>query len=302
LDNLATLLCSNDLPFAQVSYLFEVANMAFVVVQFWGPLPTINEVFMGDTSSTPQPPGDFTNVPQGTRSNGSQPSSQGPYSENETRRGPQPLSAQSSQIGYPQMQAYSSQQHIQYPRPEIFNMAAIGNALPDLAYQGYGQVSSQRYPQSPASPGVLYQLQNVPQYTGAPNISPSPATYNMTHPAQYQGMYGAGHAGSAQQLSSGTAAGNQFYHNQGFEGQQQQQGSPYLVQPSQYASQGQIYGGSPSQYGMRSSFSGDSRLPGQQRPNEYLVASAGGSNGRSGSIGTYESTSSTTRLVTRLIC
>jgi hypothetical protein len=200
------------------------------------------------------------------------------------------------------MQAYSSQQHIQYPRPEGFNMAALGNALPDLAYQGYGQVSSQRYPQSPASPGILYQLQNVPQYTGAPNISPSLATYNMTHPAQYQGMYGAGHAGSAQQLSSDTAAGNQFYHNQGFEGQQQQQGSPYLMQPSQYASQGQIYGGSPSQYGMRSSFSGDSRLPGQQRPNEYLVASAGGSNGRSGSIGTYESTSSTTRLVTRLIC
>ena len=275
--------------------------MAFVVVQFWGPLPTINEAFMGDTS-TPQPLGDFTNVPQGTQSNASQPSSQGPYSENETRRGPQPLSAQSSQIGYPQMQPYSSQQHIQHPRPEDFNMAALGNALPDLAYQGYGQVSSQRYPQGPASPGMLYQLQNVPQYAGAPNISPSSATYNMTYPAQYQGMYGAGHAGSTQHLSSGTVAGNPFYHNQGFVGQQQQQGSQYILQPSQYAPQGQIYGGSPSQYGMRSTFSGDSRLPRQQRPNEYLVASAGGLNERSGSIGTYESTPSATRQVTILIC
>ena len=290
LDNLATLLCSNGLPFAQFRFLFELANMAFMVVQYWGFLPTINEVFMGDIPPAPQPPGDLSGDAQGRRSNVSQPSSQGLYSENETRRGQQqPSPAQSSQLNYPQMQAYSSQQHVQHARPEGFNLTSLGNALPDLSYQGYGQVSPQRYSQGPASPGMLYQFQNVPQYTGAPSVSPSSATYNMPYPAQYQGMYGAGHPGSAQHLSPGAQASSQFYHNQGFIGQQPQQGSPYLVQPSQYGPQGQIYSGSPSQYGMRGTFSGDSRLSGQQRSNEYLAASAGGQSGRS-SLGTYENT------------
>jgi hypothetical protein len=254
--------------------------MAFVFVQLWGPLPTINQVLMGDSPSDSRPAGDLSNAPQGTRSAVSQSSSRVLYSENENRTGSQASPAQSPQTGYPPMQTYVSQQHAQHARPDGFNMASIGNALPDLAYQSYGNVPPQRYPQGPASPGLVYQVQNIPQYTGAPNVSPSTATYGM----QYQGQYPAMYAGNtAQHLQ---APGAQFYHSQGFVGQPQQQGSPYLVQPNQYGPQGQMYTGSPSPYGMRSSFSGDSRLLGQQRSNEYLGASASGPTGRSSSIGT----------------
>ena len=262
--------------------------MAFVFVQFWGPLTTINEVFMGDTPPTSQPAGNFSNIPQGTRSNVSQPLIQSQYSENEAMIGSHAPSAHSPQTGYPPAQAYSSQQHVQHARPESFNMVAVGNALPDLAYQGYAQVSPQRYPQGPAPPGLLYQIQNVPQYTGAQNVSSSSATYNMPYQGQYQTLYGATHTGSPQHLQLGPAPAGQFYHNQGFVGQPQQQGSPYPIQSNQYGSQGQMYSGSPSQYGMRGGFSGDSRLPGQQRPYEYLSTSTTGPTGRSSSIGKYE--------------
>lgn len=266
---------------------FEVANMAFVFVQFWGPLPTINEVFMGDTPPASQPTGDLPNTPQGTHSLISQSSSRGPFSETETRARPPVSSAQSPQPGYPPIQAYSSQQHIHHARPEGFNMTALGNMLPDQSYQGYGQVPPQRYPQGPASPGLLYQLQSVPQYNGAPNISPSSATYGIQFQGQFQGMYGASSA--TQHLQPGTAPSSQFYHNQGFLGQPQQQGSPYLIQPNQYGPGSQIYTGSPSQYGMRGNFSGENRLSGQQHATEYLGSSAGGPTGRSNSIGKWQS-------------
>lgn len=256
--------------------------MAFVFVQFWGPLPTIHEVFMGDVPPHRQPSGEFTSAPQGTRPSVSQSSGRSTYNENETRTGQPAPSAPSPQPGYPPMQPYSSQQHIQHARSENFNMNALGNALPDLAYQSYGHVPPQRYPQGPASPGVLYQVQNVPPYTGAPSVSPSSATFNMQYQGQYQGMYATGNP--AQHLQPG-AAGGQFYPNQGFVGHQQQQGSPYLVQPTQYGVQSQMYTGSPSQYGMRGSFSGETRLPGQQRATEFLGASAAGPAGRSSSIG-----------------
>jgi hypothetical protein len=257
--------------------------MAFVFVQFWGPLPTIHEVFMGDTPPHRQPSGDFTNAPQGTRPPVSMASGRGSYNENETRTGQSAPSAPSPQPGYPPMQSYSPQQHIQPTRPENLNMNALGNALPDLAYQGYGHVPPQRYSQNPAaSSGLLYQVQNVSPYSGAPNISPSSATFNMQYQGQYQGMYGTGNP--AQHLQPGTTGG-QFYPNQGFVGHQQQQGTPFLVQPNQYGRQSQMYAGSPSQYGMRANFSGESR-PGQQRAADFPGASTAGPAGRSSSIGT----------------
>ena len=254
--------------------------MAFVFVQVWGHLPTIHEVFMGDVPLHRQPSGEFTGAPQGTRP----PFSPGrnPYSENENRTGQSAPSAPSPQPGYPPMQSYSPQQHMQHARPENFNMSALGNALPDLAYQGYGHVPPQRYPQGLAPPGVLYQVQNVSPYSSAPSISPSSATFNMQYQGQYQGMYGSG--GPAQHLQPGTAGGQFYPPNQGFVGHQQQQGSPYLVQPNQYGVQGQMYTGGPSQYGMRASFSGESRH-GQQRSAEFLGASTVGHAGRSNSTG-----------------
>jgi hypothetical protein len=272
---------SDGLPLGALSPTLEIADMAFIFVQFWGPLPTIHEVFMGDTPPYRQPSGDFTYPPQGTRSTVSRSSGRSPYSENESSTGPQVPSRLSPQTGYPP-QSYSSQQHIQHGSSENFNMSAVGNALPDLSYQGYGQVPPQRYPQGPASPGLLYPIQNVPQYTGATSVSPASATYHMPYQGQYQGMYGA--SNPAQHLQPGTAGG-QFYPNQGYVGQQQQQGSPYLVQPNQYGVQSQIYSGMSPQYGMRSSFSGESRLSGQQRATEFLGASVSGPAGRSSSIG-----------------
>ena len=241
---------------------------------------------MGDAVPRRQPSGDFNDAPQGARSNVSQFSGRSPHSENENRTGPQVPSAPSPlpRTGYPPSQSYSPQQHIQQGRSENFNMNALGNALPDLAYQSYGHLQPQRYPQGPVSPGLLYQIQNVPQYTGNASITPSTAAYNIPYQGQYQGMYGAGNP--AQHLQTG-AAGGQFY-NQGFVAQQQQQGTPYLVQPNQFGVQNQMYGGSPTQYGMRGGFSGENRVSGQQRPPEFLGASAGGQAGKSSGIGTWQ--------------
>ncbi|KAG0650857.1 Splicing factor [Hyphodiscus hymeniophilus] len=243
---------------------------------------------MGDTPPNRQLSGELTNAPQGSRSTMSQ--SPG-YSENDSRKAPQAPAAPSPQTGYPPMQAYPQQQHGQHVRPENFNMAALGGALPDLSYQGYGHMPPQRYPQGPASPGILYQIQNVQQYTSPPNISPSTATYNLPYQSQYPGVYATGNA--SPHLQHGTA-GSQFY-NQGFVSQHQQQGAPYLVQPNQYGGQNQMYAGSPTQYGLRGSFSGDSRLAGQQRATEFLSASTGGSVGRSSSIGSSAGKSSVVR-------
>ena len=263
--------------------------MAFIIVQFWGPIPTITEVFMGDTLSGSLPSGDPANAPQGMQSNFSQSSGRDPYNENETRRGQHAHSGQSLRAGYTSMQTYSSQQqqHLQHARPEGFNMAALGIALPDLAYQTYGNAPSQRYPQGPNSPGLLYQLQNAPQYASDSPVNPSTAAYNVPYQGQYhwQGMYGTTNEG--QHLSS-AAPGCQFYNSQGFAGQQQQQGSPYLVQINQYGSQSPMYSGSPSQYGARGSFPSDSRHSGQQRGAEYLGVSQGGPTERPSSIGRWE--------------
>jgi hypothetical protein len=171
---------------------------------------------------------------------------------------------------------------MQHARPENFNMNALGNALPDMSYQGYGNVTAPRYTQGPASPAHLYQFSTGQPYTGAPNISPSSATFNMPYQGQYQQVYGIGQQPSAQHLQSGAAAGVQFYPNQAFVGQQQQ---PYLVQSSQYNPQSQMYGGILQQYGMRNSVPGDNRLSGQHRGGDYLTTSTTGMGMRSSSIG-----------------
>jgi hypothetical protein len=244
---------------------------------------------MGDTPTSSQPIGNFSNAPQSRRTNFSQSSSQGLYGENyAVRTVPQGFPSPPPQTGYPPMQFYLNQQHVQHSASEAFNMNSLGTALPDPSYQGYGYVPPQRYSQGLASPGAMYQLQNAPQYTGAlTGMNPSSVAYNIQYRNQYLGLYVSGHTQSAEHLQTGTAPGSQYYYGQGFAGQpQQQQVSPHLMHPSQYGPPSRISAGSPPQYGMRSSFSGDSRLSGQQRTSEHLRGSPGsGLTGRSTSNG-----------------
>ena len=229
---------------------------------------------MGDTPTSSQPIGNFSNAPQSTRTNFSQPSSQGPYGENDAaaRTVPQGLPSPLPQTGYPQMQSYLTQQHVQHSTPEAFNMNILGTALPDPGNHGFGYFPPQRYPPGLVSPGITYQVPNAYQYTGASTgMSPSSVTYNIQYRNQYQGLYLSGHTPSAEHLQTGVAPGNQYYYGQGFAGQQQQQQiSPHLMHPNQYGPPGRIYAGNPPQYDMRSSFSGDSSLSGQQHTSEQL--------------------------------
>ena len=263
--------------------------MAFIFVQYWGPLPTIQEVFMGDTPVGSQPVGDYSNPSQTARANVSQLSSPGLYDESEARRAQHgAFQSTSSHSGHSPNQPYPPQQHTSQSRQEPFGMTSLSSALPDVSYQSYNQLAPQRYPPSPSSSALAFQMQNIPQF-GNPSAMGQPAgnaPYNIPYQAQYQGMYAQGHAPSPQHLQSTTPSGTQFYHGQGFIGQPQQPGSPFFIQPSQYGPQGHMYATSPSvaQYGVRGSFPNESRVLPQQRSNEYL---GGGSSapGRSSSIG-----------------
>jgi hypothetical protein len=257
--------------------------MAFILVQFWGPLPTIYEGFMGDTPAGQQPLG------HSTRPDSARPSSTSPFDESDGRKGFQGGSqTHASQGNFPNVQPFSAQQHGAQGRQEHFNMASLGNALPDMSYMNYSNVSPQRYPSGPSPSPHVYQLQNIPQLGGPPPMSP-PATnlpYNVPYQAQYQNMYAPSHNQATGSSQSGLNAGNQFYQGQPFLGQQPV--SPYFIQQGQYAPQSQMYSGSPSsgQYGSRGAFIGDNRPLPQQRGGEYQ----GGSSsavvpGRSSSIG-----------------
>jgi hypothetical protein len=205
----------------------------------------------------------------------------GSQEEDELRKGRPGASSQqsTSQLGYSGGHQYQHQQNM-LTRPEPFTLGSLGTALPDLPYQNHGQ-----YPSASASSGYIYPIQNSPQFAGAQAINPPNAPHQ--YQAQYQDIYAAGNPPSGPHLQQGTAVGGQFYH-QGYMGLQQQQGTPYFIQPSQYNPNGQMYAGmqQPAQFGARPGFSGDSRNLTQKRPNEYIggVPPSGGLRGSS-SIG-----------------
>lgn len=261
------------------------ADMTMILVQFWGALPTINEGFMGDTPGGPEPLGDGSNPPLGSRHSPSNPS---PYDESETRRDGQSGSQSSTlQRNYPPMQRSSSHQSLTPGRQDSFNMASIGNAL-DSSYPTYSNIQPQRYPPGASPSAVLYQLPNA-AYTGQPAMIPPAQNlpYHVQYQSQYPAMYGHTQTPSSQNLQSGA----QFYQGQGFIGQPQQPRSPFFANPGQYATPSHLYPTSPAagQYGGRGRFAGDFRLAGQQRSSEHLSAASGGTAattpGRSSSIG-----------------
>jgi hypothetical protein len=238
---------------------------------------------MGDVPLGSQPTGRSSNMAHSSRQESSQSPPTALHEDSEGRKGQQGIPSQTS---YPHSQPYPQQQYPSQTRAESFNMNALGSALPDLSYQNYGPSLPQRYAAS--SSGLVYHPQ-APQFAGAQNLAPSGnPQYNVPYQGQYQGIYPQGQSPSPPHLHPGVpAASNQFYHNQMFLGQQQQ-GSPYFVQPSQYSPQNQMYPTlpSPTQYNSRSSFPGDTRFQTQQRANEYLDANyTSGGAGRSSSIG-----------------
>jgi len=253
--------------------------MAFIWVQVWGPLSTTNGFIMGDVPLGSQSLGRDSNM--ASRPESTLPSSSDQFDESEERK--------QRQGSNPQSQAYTQQQQLPQTRMDSFNMNSIGATLPDLSYQNYGQLQPQRYALGhSSSTGLIYQLPNPPQFSTAQTLAPSSnSPYNIPYQGQYQGMYAPGHTPSPPHLQSSTS---QFYQNQAFMPQQQQQGSAYFIQSSQYSPQGHMYPPvpSPTQYGPRSGFSGgDPRLQAQQRTNEYLKASYPSGTVRPTSISMY---------------
>jgi len=224
--------------------------------------------------------GDPSNMSQSSRRDAAQLSRPGPHEGEDARKSQQGTSSQNTtHVGHIPGQQYFPQQQNLQTRPEPFNLGPLSAALPDPSYQNYGQ--PQRYPSASQSSGIIYQMQNPPQFGGPQAMSPTNAPY--PYQAQYQSIYATGNSPSPPHLQQGPAMGNQFY--QGFIGQQQQLGTPPFIQPSHYS---QMYSGmpQPQQYGPRGGYSADSQIPQQQRPNEYLgVISPTGGSGMPSRIG-----------------
>lgn len=256
--------------------------MAFIFVQYWGPLPTIYEGFMGDIPPTSQPGGNLTNNHQGSGMISSEFPSPRVFENND------PGKAYYSAPSPSQLQQQQGQQHM---RPDSFAMNPLSASLPDVSYQNY-HLPGQRFQSNSPASTILYQVPNIPQFAGqAPMNQPGSAPYNIQFQPQYQNVYAPHYNSnhpqqSPHQLSGATPGTNQIYQNQGFMGpsQMQQPASPYFVQTGQYG-QGQVYSGNNggAQYGSRGNFQG--AIP-QQRSNDFSGGAYSNSQpGRPSSIG-----------------
>lgn len=166
--------------------------MSFVLVQFWGQLPTVVVVNMGDKPLGEQPSGNFANQPLDTRGSASRIQPLSSYDDKSESRvggyGQQILNVAPSSYA---MQPTSSQQQAQQGRPDSFNMGSLGGVLPDISYHNYTSMPPQRYQSSPASSQPIYQAQNVPQYSNTQTM-PQNIPYNTQYPPQYTGIYAPG--------------------------------------------------------------------------------------------------------------
>jgi hypothetical protein len=247
--------------------------MAFFWIQYWGPLPTIDERIMGDKLPGSQPVGDFSNRSP-TGRNLSRISPAGSYDSDSDRRkqfqdGPQLVIPQGN---YQNMQSFPS--HSSQGRPEAFNMAAIGTALPNMAFQNYSDQSAQRYATNISPTHPMYQVQGVPHYSSLPTMNPTNTNlpYNTHLPQQYPGVFT---QGQSQPSQTGMGAGHPMYQQ-------------YYVQPGQYVPQNQVYlgasGGSMAgQYGGRGGpFPTDGQPSARQRSEYSLASSTSGPSGRAG--------------------
>ncbi|CZS94402.1 uncharacterized protein RAG0_04411 [Rhynchosporium agropyri] len=259
--------------------------MSFSWGQFWGQLPIVYEGLMGDMSGT-SPSRDYSSTAQGFRSNGVQNSGPGQYDSEYEK-------------GYNGFSQFQNAQQFSQAQSDSFGLTSLSNALPDAAYQNYGNAATQRYVAGQSLSPLMYQYQNVPQFTNQQNMGhtfPS-MPYNMAYQQQFQGMYGHGQTQRSQISQPMLSAGNQFYQGQGFVGQPHQMSPAFMVHNSQYA-QGQVYSMSSTSgpFSPRGGFNGDNRLPGQSRSGDHLNGSlVGGVPGKASSIASSSAQSSVVR-------
>ena len=195
--------------------------------------------------------------------------------------------------------ARSQSSAIDSTRPAPFNMSSLAGSLPEIAYgQTYGQQQPQRFPSGPSSAGVVYQMQNMPQYPGQAAISQqNTPSFNIQYPQQCTGPYSTAQQTSQQVLQPGSNPSHQYYSGQTFSTQQQTQVHPYFYETGQYRPQGQIYQTTafPAPYSPRESVGAERGLPGRQQSYEQLTAISGfGGNptARAGSTGKIIGTNS----------
>lgn len=282
--------------------------MAYFFVQYWTPLVPILENFpMGDVPDGNLPQGNFSATPSGLpSSNPSQPSfgSQDHHDSLKDQQGfpvqssPQaqlPFHSHLQQQYYPQYQARQNVQppahaNMSYPqastRETAFNMASMGNALPDGNFaQGYTQQSSQRFPgRSSTSPGAYQLPQQSPQFLLQPSMTPTAApSFPVQYSQQYQGTF----VHPQQSPGQHTGVNPQFFPNQNFMVQAQQQAQNFYYPSNQYAPQNHIYSASPLR-SYPSQFGGRSALPdgGRQTGSEHLSTTSVDSSGLQGRAGT----------------
>lgn len=272
--------------------------MAFVWIQVWGPLPTIYEGNMTDTTGGSQPVGDLPNSSQGPRQNVPQLATAVAYDSSEVRRGYQgPAQSNVFQGSYQSVPSFPPQQNPSPGRQDSFGMTSLGSALPEV-FQGYGNMPSQRY--SGNHPASAHQFHpQVTQFTATPGMTSPTATmpYNVQYQSQYQGMYAQNQHQSPPNPGAALGMGNQFYQGQSYIGPPQQTGPPYFVQSNQFGAQNPMFmaNHSPGHYGIGRGFVADNRFS-QQRSSEYLDGHSGAVGpGRSSSIGKSSKTMITQR-------
>jgi len=175
-----------------------------------------------------------------------------------------------AQGNYQNIQPFPS--HSLQGRPEAFNMAALGIALPNAGYQNYNDQSANRYPPN-VSPTHPYQTQGVPQFSGLPTMVPTTTSlpYNAHLPQQYPGMFA---QGQIQSSHTSIGAGPPMYQQ-------------YYVQPQHYGPQTQMYPGGlggaiPGHHGGRGPYGGESQVPMKQRSEYTVASSSSGPSGRAG--------------------
>jgi hypothetical protein len=260
--------------------------MAFLFVQYWGPLPSIFEnpassgalvdnSYSLDYSTNPPTlitpsaarlfAGMSDHPDSGRQPYGTSPGqSQGPFQ-----------GSQQQQQQQQQQQSFYGQQPAQQGmgRSSALNMNSLASALPEVNYgQNYASQSSQRFQQPTSASAMAYQMQQLSQLGGQ--------SANLQYGQQFPNMYGASQA--SQQPSLTGFANHQYY------GQQQQsqgQGRGLYQQAGQFQGQAGGFSGAGYPYGTTVQGGFSVRQPGQQRSNEHLGAVGAGGVGRSGSSG-----------------
>ena len=121
--------------------------------------------------------------------------------------------------GHPQ-QDFSSPFEMAQPqapaRPGPYNMAALGNALPQGNYrQGPFHHSQMRYDAAGSTPGMVGQAQAIPQYNGQSAMGQVPnQTYYMQQQAQMPPYYASPISPSQSQSNMSPRANIPYYGNQ----------------------------------------------------------------------------------------